>query len=86
MDRVKAVCDGSPSQDIDSLTDREKEILRLIAEGLTNKEIAGKICLSDKTVRNYVSSILQKLDVSHRTQAAVYYLEKKKPHGKLNLS
>lgn len=78
MDRVQAVCDGAPNREMDALTEREREILGLIAEGHTNKEIADKVCLSDKTVRNYVSSILQKLNVSHRTQAAVYYLERNK--------
>jgi len=76
VDRVKAVSAGGPSRSMDSLSGREKEILRLIAEGLTNKEIAEKICLGEKTVRNYVSSILLKLGISHRTQAAVYYLKR----------
>ncbi len=76
VDRVKAVSEGGPSRGMDSLSGREKEILRLIAEGLTNKEIAEKICLGEKTVRNYVSSILLKLGISHRTQAAVYYLKR----------
>jgi len=76
VDRVKAVSEGGPSRSMDSLSGREKEILRLIAEGLTNKEIAEKICLGEKTVRNYVSSILLKLGISHRTQAAVYYLKR----------
>ncbi|TCJ35941.1 response regulator transcription factor [Parafrankia sp. BMG5.11] len=51
---------------------REREILVLIAEGLTNRQIAGRLHLSEKTVKNYVSSILDKLDLSSRTQAAVY--------------
>jgi DNA-binding NarL/FixJ family response regulator len=62
---------------MDALSGREKEILELIAHGLTNRQIADKVCLSEKTVRNYVTSIFHKLDVSHRTQAAVYYLERK---------
>lgn len=77
VDRVYQICDGAPGREIDSLSDREKEILKLIAEGLTNQEIADRIFLSQKTVRNYVSSIFQKIDVSHRTQAAIYYLERK---------
>ncbi|MCK9928085.1 response regulator transcription factor [Frankia sp. Mgl5] len=51
---------------------REREILVLIAEGLTNRQIAGRLHLSEKTVKNYVSSILDKLGLSSRTQAAVY--------------
>ena len=53
------------------LTDRELEILRKIAEGLSNKEIAGRLYLADGTVKNYVTSILGKLGVSDRTQAAL---------------
>lgn len=52
------------------LTEREKHILSLIAEGQTNKEIARVLSLSEKTVRNYVSSLLAKLKVSNRAEAA----------------
>ena len=55
-----------------SLGAREREILLLIAEGLTNRQIANRIHLSEKTVKNYVSAILEKLELSSRTQAAVY--------------
>ncbi|HEY59857.1 MAG TPA: response regulator transcription factor [Anaerolineae bacterium] len=57
-----------------NLTDREKEILGLIANGLSNAEIAQEIFLSKGTVRNYVSAILEKLEVKDRTQAAVVAL------------
>jgi DNA-binding NarL/FixJ family response regulator len=53
------------------LTDREIEILRLVARGLSNTDIAERLFLSEGTVRNHVSAILTKLDVSDRTQAAV---------------
>lgn len=59
------------------LTEREYEILTLIGEGLTNKEIAQRIYLSENTVRNYVSSILHKRGFKNRSQAAVYALEQK---------
>ncbi len=59
------------------LTEREKEILRLIALGGTNKEIANKLRLSEKTVKNHISSIFQSLHVNNRTQAAIYALDKK---------
>lgn len=52
-----------------TLTERERELLRLLAEGMTNAEIARRLHLSEGTVRNYVSSILAKLGVSDRTQA-----------------
>lgn len=54
------------------LTPREKELLILVAQGLSNKEIAGKMFLSDGTVRNNISSLLEKLNMKDRTQLAVY--------------
>ena len=54
------------------LTDREMEILRLIADGQTNSEIAESLVISQKTVKSHVSNILSKLQVADRTQAAVY--------------
>ncbi|WP_163549521.1 response regulator [Candidatus Frankia nodulisporulans] len=63
-----------PTEDrkLSTLGERERQILVLIAEGLTNRQIAGRIHLSEKTVKNYVSAILEKLELSSRTQAAVY--------------
>ena len=55
-----------------ALTDQELTILGLMTDGLTNKEIAHHVFLSEKTVRNYVSSILGKLNVTSRAEAAVY--------------
>ena len=57
------------------LTTRESDILRLIASGLANKEIGVKLQLSEKTIKNYVSRILSKLNVSDRTQAVVYAIK-----------
>ena len=54
------------------LSERERKILDLIAEGKTNKEIAKEIFLSDKTVKNYVSSILRKLNMRRRSEAAAF--------------
>ena len=59
------------------LSNQEQRILESIADGKTNREIAQEIHLSDKTVKNYVSNILGKLDVSRRSQAAVYLAEHK---------
>jgi two-component system, NarL family, response regulator DevR len=55
-----------------SLTDQERRILELVAEGLTNRQIAEQVHLAEKTVKNYVSSILSKLGMSRRTEAAVF--------------
>lgn len=57
------------------LSDRELEVLRLIAKGFLNKEIAETLYISEKTVKNHVSNILKKLKVSDRTQAAIYALK-----------
>ncbi|MBN9151163.1 MAG: response regulator transcription factor [Cryobacterium sp.] len=56
---------------LDALTGRERQVLNLIAEGLTNREIGQRINLAEKTVKNYVSNILSKLGLQRRTQAAV---------------
>ena len=57
------------------LTPRELDVLRLIAQGLDNKGIAGRLYLSEKTVKTHVANILQKLDLRSRTQAALYALQ-----------
>ena len=59
----------------DKLTRREIEVLKLLAEGLFNKEIAYKLLISEKTVKNHVSNIFKKIGVSDRTQAAVYAIK-----------
>jgi DNA-binding NarL/FixJ family response regulator len=55
-----------------NLTKREREILALVAEGLSNREIADKLVLSPETVKSHVAALLEKLNVSDRTQAAIY--------------
>lgn len=62
--------------DID-LSDREFDILLLVAEGLNNKEIAEKLYLSEGTVRNYISNMLEKLSLRDRTQLAIHYYKLK---------
>ena len=60
-----------PLPRVDNLTSRELEILRLITRGLSNREIAITLDIVEKTVKNHIGRIFSKLDVTHRTQAAV---------------
>ena len=74
LERVRR---GKEEDVLAQLTDQEKKILELIADGKTNREIAGQINLSDKTVKNYVSNILGKLEISRRSQAAAVLAERR---------
>ncbi len=72
--------DGEPKDErLASLTERERDILLLIADGLTNRQIGERLFLAEKTVKNYVSGLLAKLGMQRRTQAAVYGAEVRKP-------
>lgn len=62
---------------MEPLSGREKEVLALLAAGLSNREIAGRLFLSEKTVKTHVANILQKLNVKSRTQAALYAMREK---------
>ena len=72
LDQVRNIATGTPGGKQSQLNENETRILKLIAEGKTNKEIAAEIHLSDKTVKNYVSSILSKLNMRRRSEAAVF--------------
>ena len=72
LERVRRVASGAATDELADLTAQERKILLLVAEGKTNKEIADDVFLSDKTVKNYVSSILSKLNLQRRTQAAAF--------------
>jgi two-component system response regulator DevR len=72
LERVRRIATGGQSDELAALTAQEQRILLLVAEGKTNKEIANEIFLSDKTVKNYVSSILSKLNLERRAQAAAF--------------
>ncbi len=64
--------------DPEGYTERELDIIKAVAEGLSNKEIAAKLFISEGTVKNYITNILSKENLSHRTALAVYYLTGKK--------
>ena len=64
--------------DASGYTDRELDIIKAVAEGLSNRQIAEKLYISEGTVKNYITSILSKENLSHRTALAVYYLTGKK--------
>jgi two-component system response regulator DevR len=70
LDRLRA----APEEDerFADLTPQERRILTLLADGLTNRQIAGEMYLAEKTVKNYVSNLLGKLGMQRRTEAAVY--------------
>ncbi|MFB9309800.1 DNA-binding NarL/FixJ family response regulator [Agromyces hippuratus] len=63
-----------------SLNLRERQVLALIAEGLTNRQIGDRLSLAEKTVKNYVSGLLRKLGLERRTQAAAFEFERHDPH------
>jgi DNA-binding NarL/FixJ family response regulator len=78
LERVRRIATGGAQDELAQLTAQEQKILLLVAEGKTNKEIAAEVFLSDKTVKNYVSSILSKLNLQRRAQAAAYLAKR---HG-----
>jgi len=70
MERLRSPAPANP--ELESLTDQERRILDLIAEGLTNRQIGERMYLAEKTVKNYVSNVLMKLGMSRRSEAAAY--------------
>jgi len=79
LERLRRIASGTYRDELTALTHQEQKILLLVAEGKTNKEIAAEIFLSDKSVKNYVSSILAKLNMQRRTQAAAYVARHRLP-------
>jgi two-component system nitrate/nitrite response regulator NarL len=69
------------SSPLDGLSAREEQILRLVAQGLSNKEVGRKLSLQEKTVKHYMTNILQKLQARNRVEAAVLAREAWKPRG-----
>ncbi|MDY6898987.1 MAG: response regulator transcription factor, partial [Cyanobacteriota bacterium] len=69
---ITATQPSSPPPSLAELTKREKEVLRLIATGANNREIAQKLYISEGTVKNHVTNILNRLELRDRTQAAIF--------------
>jgi DNA-binding NarL/FixJ family response regulator len=72
LERIRRIATADQPDELAQLTSQEQKVLLLVAEGKTNKQIAAEVFLSDKTVKNYVSSILAKLNLERRAQAAAY--------------
>jgi two-component system response regulator DevR len=81
LDRIRRIATGDQPDELAQLTSQERKILLLVAEGKTNKEIAADEFLSDKTVKNYVSSILSKLNLERRAQAAAFVAKHRSDRG-----
>ena len=73
VSRLPSLIGSAKGDAVADLTEREREVLTLIAEGLSNKEIAARLFLSEGTVRNNISVLLEKLELRDRTQLAIYY-------------
>ena len=67
-----------PTDELATLTERERDVLELIGQGLSNREIAERLFLAEKTVKNYVTSVLAKLGMQRRTQAAAWIVRREK--------
>ena len=78
IDRLRAGTNEDPR--LASLSPQERRILELLAEGKTNRQIAGEMYLAEKTVKNYVSNLLTKMGMSRRTEAAVYAARQSERH------
>ncbi|WP_096199909.1 response regulator transcription factor [Bacillus sp. FJAT-45350] len=74
-DVLKQLTEPTNREELEQLTPREKDIAGLVAEGLSNREIADQLYISEGTVRNTLSVILEKLQLRDRTQLAIYYLK-----------
>jgi len=79
LERIRRIAANDQPDELAELTQQERKILMLVAEGKTNKEIAAEVYLSDKTVKNYVSSILSKLNLERRAQAAAFVAKHRLP-------
>ena len=74
---MKQPLGAGPADKLASLSAQERRVLALLSEGLTNKEIGERMVLSEKTVKNYLATMFDKLAVTRRTQAATLYVQAK---------
>lgn len=79
LDRMKRLASGHQLDEITELSAQERKVLALVAEGKTNKEIAVALGLSDKTVKNYLSHVFEKLNLSRRAEAAAFFARRRPP-------
>ena len=82
MERLRSPKGGDAK--LANLTEQERRILELIGEGMTNRQIGERLFLAEKTVKNYVSSLLAKLGMERRTQAAAYVARLDKPRPQID--
>ena len=75
LERVKNADTLSAKDELEKLSVQERRVLALVAEGKTNKEIGLALGLSDKTVKNYISNILDKFNLTRRSQAAAFFVQ-----------
>ncbi len=76
---MKGLTPTKSDETLDGLSPQEQRIVALIADGKTNKEIASDLKLSEKTVKNYLSNIFQKLQITRRSQAAAFFVKQRTP-------
>jgi two-component system, NarL family, response regulator LiaR len=77
MEQVIQARNSSEEDSIEELTGREREVIRLVAVGRSNREIAQELFISEKTVKTHISNLLGKLNLEHRTQLAIYAIKNK---------
>ncbi|MEV4147576.1 response regulator transcription factor [Amycolatopsis sp. NPDC049691] len=82
MNKLRGADVAAPDPRYEQLSPQERRVLDLVAEGLTNRQIAERLFLAEKTVKNYVSSVLHKLGVERRTSAAVYLSQRHADGGR----
>lgn len=86
LDRVRVGETGQNRATLQILSPQERRVIALVAEGKTNKEIGAALSLSDKTVKNYLSNLMEKLNFSRRSQAAAFYAhQQKNPNGPISV-